>query len=54
MSTTKTVIPIEERLKSKEFVDQLREHPIIKNKVERAKKSLAEIKANERLKADQQ
>lgn len=36
---------IEENLKDPEFVRMLREHPIVKNKVERTKKDLAAMKA---------
>ncbi|GAB3643097.1 hypothetical protein [Spirosoma arcticum] len=41
---------IEENLKDPEFVKSLREHPIIENKVERAKKNLAAMKAIEHVK----
>lgn len=40
MKTAGKVVPIEERLKSREFRDKLREHPIIKAKFERAKQAL--------------
>ena len=50
-SAIKTNRTIEENLKDPEFVRMLREHPIIRNKVERAKKSLAAVKAAEHPKA---
>ena len=45
MKTSEKELSIEERLKSREFRDKLREHPIIKRKTERAKKDLAAMKA---------
>lgn len=51
MKTTQIMLPIEERLKSQEFLDKLSQHPIIKKKNEQAKKDLAAMKATEQSKS---